>query len=383
LEGVQWPALLALSRRNRVAALAQAALSGRAGVPRDARDELLALARRSFVETALTAQALGEVAPALAALPWALLRGPALGANLYGDLMLRPYGDLDVLVEPAHVNAAQAALGTLGFCLPPGSPGQNYYRAFHLHLPLTRPGLAGPLALELHWAIDHPFSLYTVDVAGLLARRRELTVEQVAVPAPAPDDLVLTLAVHAVKHAVQLPFWLETDRVEQVVEEGCLLSLFDIALALQVLKADLDWEQMAGRAKAWGAAAQVRACLDAIEGFWPGMVSKADRLRFARGGVSRFQRAAFGGGLAPGRPHAEFYRLRRGMFFRPVRTLDAFRHVLAPADYLKRRYGSAGPMRRIRHALSALGRLAAGFATLAYWSAGQGLARAFRASPRE
>jgi Uncharacterised nucleotidyltransferase len=365
LEGVDWPALVELARRNRVAALAQAALAGRPETPETARRELLALARRSFVETTLTAQALKDLAPLLKPMAWALLRGPVLGVGLYGDLMLRPYGDLDVLVAPGQVDEALRALATIGFALPASSLDARYYRAYHLHLALARPGPAGPLSVELHWAIDHPFSLTTVDVAGLLTRVQTIQVEGAAVPVPAPDDLILTLALHTLKHAVRLPYWVEIGQVEQVAQEESLLALLDVALAAQHAGPELDWEALARRAAEWGAAQAVRACLEAVEALWPGRVPTGERARFAARPLGRLQRAVYRR-LPAGRSGA--FALRQGAFFRPVRLLDAADYVFAPADYLRRRYGAAGPLVRLGHGLRAAGQLCAGGLALAYFT---------------
>ena len=110
---------MALIRHNRLAPLIQAQTPAHSEIPTDIQRELLSLAQQAFVETTLSAQAFTETAHALTGLRWVLLRGPALGADLYGDLMLRPYGDLDVLVTPHDAPEALSALRQAGFQTPP------------------------------------------------------------------------------------------------------------------------------------------------------------------------------------------------------------------------------------------------------------------------
>jgi hypothetical protein len=363
--GVAWDDLAALAQASRLSPLAYARLAGKPGVPATIRQELKAEAQRSFVATTLLAQALGEIGVALAGLPWLVLRGPVVGASLYGDLMLRPYGDLDILVAPGAVDRAATALRSLGFRQPRGDLPERYYRRFHLHLRLGRPGRAGPLILELHWALDHPFSLYTVDVAGVLRRRRMVQVDALQAPMPAPGDLLVTLALHTVKHIVQLPAWAETGQVERVVETGHLLQLFDLAMAARTYQDSLDWAAAGRLAAGWGAAGAVRACLDAVNCLWPGTASADIRANFSPARLSRWRQALWRGPAG----RSGLFGLRRGAFFRPIRVLDAVEYLFPPAEFLRRRYHGEGWQVRAGHGLHAAGSLLAGVAALAYYTA--------------
>ena len=359
-EPSDWAALLELARRNRVAALVQPVLAGRPGVPLSTQHEFLLQAQRSFVETTLSAQVLGQVAPALAGIRWLVLRGPALGVRLYRDLMLRPHGDLDVLVDPVDADRALAALQAAGFRPPPDALPQRYYRRYHLHVELIQPGSTAA-RLELHWALDHPFSQLTPDVDGLLARSQRQDIAGFEVAVPDPDDLLLTLAVHLAKHALVLPLWLESGRAAQVVDEGLLLSVFDVALALQQERSRLNWETLEQRAAAWSAGGMLRSGLDAVEALWPAAGLTGERGRFRLQTIGRGRRWLYeiAGARAPGA-----FKLRRAVFFRPIRLLDGLTYVSPPAGYLKSRSGHSGIGVRVRHALQALAQLGAGGAAL-------------------
>ncbi len=58
-----------------------------------------------------------EVSVALqeAGCPNLLLKGPAVSRWLYGEEHERPYGDTDLLVDPASLEVAHATLAELGF----------------------------------------------------------------------------------------------------------------------------------------------------------------------------------------------------------------------------------------------------------------------------
>jgi hypothetical protein len=360
---VDWTAVLALAQRNRVAALIQSDLSAADGIPPSAQQELLKLSQRSFVETALSAQSLGQVASALAGIRWILLRGPALGARLYGDLMLRPFGDLDVLIRPTDVERALAALGAAGFKQPADSLPLAFYRRYHLHVELSQPGATARARLELHWALDHPFALITPDVNGLVTRGQPQYIGRFETAVPDPDDLVLSLAVHLAKHAVLLPLWLEIGQMDRIVDEGHLLLAFDLALACQQLRGELNWNMIAARAAQWGATGVTRDCLNALETLWPGAGLGSERGRFEAVALGRWQRRLY----AWSAPHDEAFKLRRGMFFRPIRMLDSLKYLWPPAEYLQRRYGQSSWRTRARHWLTALAQLASGTLVLSYY----------------
>ena len=163
-----WDALQECARRNRVLPLLYSVLADRKDVPDPVLRSLRLDTQHSFVATTLLAQVMKDVSEALDDIPWMLLRGPILGEFIYGDLSLRPYGDLDVLVSPNSVDASLDRLKQANFLPPPGSFSIAFYRKYHLHVQLSRAGLAGDTSLELHWALDHPFTLLTVDVDAIL-----------------------------------------------------------------------------------------------------------------------------------------------------------------------------------------------------------------------
>ncbi len=353
IRGIDWPSLMALAEKNRVLPLLQAVITPADDAPEPVRTRLRGEARRSFVATALVADNLADVTGALDGTRWMLLRGPVLGHLVYADPSHRPFGDLDVLVAQADRAEAVRRLAAAGFTLPRRSMPAAYYEAVHLHYPLQRPGLAGPTRLELQWDIDHPFTLYTVDVDGLLDRRVHRALRGVDVPVPAWDDLLITLAIHAVKHAAPLPYWLQTGDADAVALTGHLLHFVDIALLTQLRGADLDSGVITHRCAAWGAADAVAGSLAAMRLLWPDLA--ADRL------------------LSDHSTHTPplkmwLYRWTgsRGfaqlplLFFRPIRLLDIAGYLLPPAEYLRRKAGRADLLTRLRHTLGGAARLIKG-----------------------
>lgn len=132
------------------------------------------------------------------------LKGPLLAARLYDDAVVRPSVDLDLLVEPASLQTAAVALGSLGYEREGGEVGR-FFRDHHHHVHLFHP--ARP-PIELHFEAYRGFGT-VLPAAPFLARSIPCAVpgwHEARVLAP--EDEFLYLAVHAASHRFQLLVWL-------------------------------------------------------------------------------------------------------------------------------------------------------------------------------
>jgi hypothetical protein len=153
-----------------------------------------------------------------------LMKGPEAAAY-YPDPTLRPYGDLDLLVEDAA--GAQRALLAAGF-LEVGEP-EPYVDIHHLR-PLAYPGL--PLPVEIHERPKWIDGLEPPDTSELLAAAVPSATEIDGILALPPAQHALILAVHS---------WAHTP-LQRVLE------LADVALVAD----DADREELRDLAARWG-----------------------------------------------------------------------------------------------------------------------------------
>lgn len=127
-------------------------------------------------------------------------KGPALALQAYGDLKLRSFVDLDLLVRPEDAARASFLLEGLGYrthlSLTPAQermlPRTECDRVF------LREGRN--LVLELHWAVAPPFFSVELGVDEVLAQR-PARVELCArgLVTPSPELTLLLLAVNGAK----------------------------------------------------------------------------------------------------------------------------------------------------------------------------------------
>lgn len=279
-ESLDWVRVVALCEKHRVFGLLGRQLSARRwkSVPPLARarwDRYFAAV--SLHSAALTGELL-RVCSALeaAGIPVVSFKGPTLARAAYGNGVVRPFADLDVLVSRSQVQGAHELLRSLGYAHEANlSPWQERAHlqvdsVFNLWRPAP-PELAGVLpqgfALELHWGITSPhlpFDFHFQDLAPRLewidlgtsnAQRGNRNAEDfnaqigtrnaekakhdfptsgfpvprsgACVRALAPTDLLLILAVHGSKHLWERLLWICD--IAQVIEHTPDLD-FDILL---------------------------------------------------------------------------------------------------------------------------------------------------------
>jgi hypothetical protein len=163
-------------------------------IPSAACDELDAIRRRVLTQNLARRAAAREVAEALdhARIPFIVLKGVALAEELYGDLSLRGFNDLDVMVPMDRIEAACSLARRLGYGLVRFTDVRDWMRVGAHAAGMARRDGYG---LDLHWTIGPELPANSPDV-----------VWKHVVPAPAGASLPgLRLsnemaAVHLAKH---------------------------------------------------------------------------------------------------------------------------------------------------------------------------------------
>jgi hypothetical protein len=198
-----WGRLLRLAERHRlVPHLHRHLRSIDFPLPHDFSTEL----RARFGDGARRALMLaGELHAVLEALSSAGVRalaykGPALAMDAYGDLAMRTLSDLDLLVPPAEIPRALDVLAARGYApryaLTPAR--ERAFRRVDGDYPLWREETATLLELHAH-ASSLRFGV-RLDTGEMADSARPVRVGGADVPAPAPDDLLVALALHGAKH---------------------------------------------------------------------------------------------------------------------------------------------------------------------------------------
>ena len=224
---------------HRIDGLAQRAI---ARLPQDSLDPWLrsALKRRAqrFAAATLSqALALADILEALerASIPVVVMRGLRTLEAVYGGPGLRPFEDHDLLVRPEDRDAARAALLRQGY----------EERAWGL---FRRGGVLVDLHIDPLGAHRRPSrqAVFPVNVQSLFARATPGLVAGAPSLLLEPEDELLLLAVHLVKHSF--------DR---------LVRIADVAHFVYQTRGVLDWGRLFRRAEACGTVRIVGWALEA------------------------------------------------------------------------------------------------------------------------
>ena len=232
---IDWDYLYRLAKRHAVLPLLYRGLeeSAPGAAPPETRERLRVKYRAQATRNTLLSGELVRVARLFGASGVGSLayKGPALAVQAYGDLALRRFIDLDILVRRRDVARAGEQLLSLGYAKPEGlNASRERFLLRHQHnLAFTRDG--GRLTVELHWEVS-PASFASVPLGeGVWERAAFVRLHGAEVKCLAPEDLLLALAVHGTKH-----LW---ERLAWVCDVAALIDS----------RPGLDWDFVLARAR--------------------------------------------------------------------------------------------------------------------------------------
>lgn len=366
LQGLDWLRFAHILTHNRMAILAGQILA-RVGqpVPHDAQK----LLREQTEKYRLSASKLGISLTAylkaaeVRGIQTIVLKGLWLCEKVYQNAAMRPGGDIDILVHREDVDACLQLLSEQGISeFWPNLLNDEYFARHHLHQQRSTPDLS--VWFEIHWALDHPYTLLTVDYESIFQRANQSRLLDAPVLEMALPDLLLSLAIHLVKHAIYLPSLFDRDDLRRIIlADGMLMYYLDVTEILKQNK-NLDWDLAIRLAHEWGAVdifgSVLRVCKKHFNAPIPEDVLAALRVAGPWSLTRKLMARAAEQELAvyAGLQGSRFWRLLlapNGAFIlRPIRILETLSYFFPPADFLKRRYGTSTLITRTGHVLTAL-----------------------------
>jgi hypothetical protein len=209
---IDWDSILRMAFRHRLTPLVYWQLHATCPevVPKPVLDQLRELyqanARRNVSLTIHLLKILEVFA--VHGVPVISYKGPGLAAANYGNMALRQFDDLDLLVRKIDVSRARDLLISLGYqpC-PPLTCAQEAVlpRAYCERL-FIRPG--DRVCIDLHWATAPSYLSFSIDVERLWTRLERFSLGDMTIPTVSPEDLLLILCEHGAKHAWERLCWI-------------------------------------------------------------------------------------------------------------------------------------------------------------------------------
>ena len=233
-----WNSLLNLAREHRVLPLLFSRITEIVTVlPLAVQDQLRAEYDNNMLHNLASAAELVAVIRDFeqATIPAMPFKGVVLAASIYRDLLARPAGDLDLLINAEHLTQATAILLARGYELktpthPDGTPAVADYYEYHFERQTDG------MILELRWRLEltQPRFRHNLGMDWVWPRRRTAVVAGVEVPDMSPEITLLILCMHGSKHAWSRLIW-----------------ICDVAQLLHISRA-LDWQAVIREARRSG-----------------------------------------------------------------------------------------------------------------------------------
>jgi hypothetical protein len=153
------------------------------------------------------------------------LKGPAVALGAYGDLSLRQYEDIDVMVHVADLSKAVEILFSRGF--QPARGHAHRYKNMKLYHEITLVSSDQSFSVDLHWQLAPPYArAFGPDPLEIWSRAAKLHLPAGDVAVLCREDLFLALCQHGTRHR-----WWQ------------LKWLFDVAELLRNAET-LDWSRI-------------------------------------------------------------------------------------------------------------------------------------------
>ena len=217
---MRWTTLYNLADNHGVQPLfTQALLSVENQIPADVLAILRQSYRANLHKALLLSREFASIVERLtqAGIAFIPYKGLALAETVYGDIALRQFGDIDLLIHASDLSRVRKVVAELHYSphqvLSPDEE-EAYLRSGY---ECAFDGPLGRNLLEVQWALQPRF--YAVDLAmeGLFRRTINATVAGLKVKTLSAEDSFVVLALHAAKHVWGKLIWLcDLDRIARM-----------------------------------------------------------------------------------------------------------------------------------------------------------------------
>jgi hypothetical protein len=137
-----------------------------------------------------------------AGIPVISFKGPALSLIAYGNLSLREFTDLDLLVRPRDVVKARALLARNGYALDSPVADQSdkaLTRSHNRQISFVKQAQSAA-QVDLHWGLSQEESCFLFEVDDLFRAAIIESHQQITFLSLSPEHLLLLLCAHGTKH---------------------------------------------------------------------------------------------------------------------------------------------------------------------------------------
>ena len=207
---LDWELLVRMARWHAVAPVLYRALAGcPERVPAAILDDLRGRFRANAMRNAYLARELVRITSLLKekGVPVIAFKGPVLARAAYGDLSLREFIDLDILVRPSDLGVTRDFLFSQGYTSRYSGLGEKE-RGFFLWCEEAFGNKDGLVCVDVHWQMNPQYFAYAPEGDVLWRRMVPVELQGGTVNTLSTSDLLLHLCVHGAKHGWTTLGWI-------------------------------------------------------------------------------------------------------------------------------------------------------------------------------
>jgi len=225
-DDLDWPEVLRMAGHHSMMPLLYWVLELESpnSTPQELRDRFQDHARCNLLQTAELMRVLDLLAQNR--IPAVPIKGPVLARWAYGNLALRSFLDLDLLIRREYVPLAKEVLTKEGYRLKSDihwSSASAYLRSKDSQLSFTR--AENGVSVDLHWRLLPDYFAPSFDGGEVWENLVSVSLGGRDVPSLSPEHLLLFLCAHGSKHRWE-----------------CLGWICDVALVLK--RVEVDWVRL-------------------------------------------------------------------------------------------------------------------------------------------
>lgn len=207
---LNWEEVVALAERHGLLSVVYTQLAAWDGVSESAIRQLRTLVEQNARQTLWLTQLLGKILSAfcdlhIVALPY---KGPVLAELLYGNVTLRQYSDLDILIRPADVARSRGVLAELGLTSTSHLTSQHEKAQLASGYEEVYDAARSKNVVEIQWRVLPRFYTIDFDMEAMFARARNVSMGDQELQTLSTEDLLLVLCAHAAKHCWAKLSWI-------------------------------------------------------------------------------------------------------------------------------------------------------------------------------
>ncbi|MBI1883721.1 MAG: nucleotidyltransferase family protein [Chlamydiae bacterium] len=312
-------------------------------IPEKAKEILKSDHERTAVSNLLLFQETRKVVQTLQenSIPVLLLKGAFLAPEVYRNIALRPCADTDILIRWEDFSRIKKTLPRLGFSLSPRLMSESFYHRHHFHIPFLKLLKLTTVHIEVHWNLMDKYLLQGLQISEVWRRARPFTFEGLPALTLSPEDELIYLALHILKHGF-MNRWIAADQSRfaflfQALSENKLIWFMDLKKILESSTV-IDWNLLIERTQRWNVSESIRPIFKLLSLLFPSVPFPKSLLRIGQPfRVSREREIFFKMVTSKSNSHwiqKHLLSMNGNLQFRPIRVLDILEYFFLPQKTL-------------------------------------------------